>query len=89
MFVIPQDFSSTEDGADKLYVIVEYTIKGYNGVKTPMKNTVYQKLEKNFVQGKAYTINLTIGLTPIEFNAAVTDWVDAKNPINDIPVTWN
>lgn len=46
--------------ADKLYVIVEYTIKYYNGVTTPMKNTVYQKLEKNFEQGKAYTLNLTL-----------------------------
>lgn len=46
--------------ADKFYVIVEYTIKDYNGVTTPMKNTVYQKLEKNFEQGKAYTLNLTL-----------------------------
>lgn len=46
--------------ADKLYVIVEYTIKDYNGVTTPMKNTVYQKLEKNFERGKAYTLNLTL-----------------------------
>ena len=46
--------------ADKFYVIVEYTIKDYNGVTTPMKNTVYQKLEKNFGRGKAYTLNLTL-----------------------------
>lgn len=46
--------------ADKFYVIVEYTIKDYSGVTTPMKNTVYQKLEKNFEQGKAYTLNLTL-----------------------------
>ena len=45
---------------NKFYVIVEYTIKDYNGVTTPMKNTVYQKLEKNFEQGKAYTLNLTL-----------------------------
>ena len=45
---------------DKFYVIVEYTIKDYNGVTTPMKNTVYQKLEKNFERGKAYTLNLTL-----------------------------
>ena len=87
LFVIPQNFSASE--TDKLYVIVEYTIKGYNGVTTPMTNTVSSQIVKNFEQGKAYTINLTIGLTPIEFDAAVTDWVDAKNPNNDIPVTWN
>ena len=87
LFVIPQNFSASE--TDKLYVIVEYTIKGYNGVTTEMKSTVSSQIVKNFEQGKAYTINLTIGLTPIEFDAAVTDWVDAKNPNNDIPVTWN
>lgn len=86
LFVIPQNFSAS--AADKLYVIVEYTIKGYNGVPTPMKNTVCQKLEQEFKQGKAYTINLTIGLTPIEFDAEVTGW----DPTNGTPIdidSWN
>lgn len=86
LFVIPQKFSAP--ATDNLYVIVEYTIEGYNGVTTSMKNTVYQKLEKNFEQGNAYTINLTIGLTPIEFDAAVTDW----EPTNGTPIdinSWN
>ena len=87
LFVIPQDFSQKTSGADELYVIVEYTIQ--TGTTALMTSKVYQKIDKNFEQGKAYTINLTIGLTPIEFDAAVTDWVDAKNPNNDIPVTWN
>ena len=85
LFVIPQDFSATATG--KLYVIVEYTIKGYNGVTTPMTNTVYQKLEKNFEQGKAYTINLTLGLTPIEFDVTTVEgWTDInQGEIN----SWN
>ena len=87
LFVIPQDFSKTEANADKLYVIVEYTIKDYNGVTTPMKNTVYQKLEKNFEQGKAYTLNLTLGLTPIEFDVTTVEgWTDTnQGEIN----SWN
>lgn len=72
LFVIPQKFSAT--AADKLYVIVEYTIEGYKGITTPMKNTVYKQLDNEFEQGKAYTINLTIGLTPIEFDAEVAEW---------------
>lgn len=85
LFVIPQDFSAS--ATDKLYVIVEYTIKGYNGVTTPMTNTVYQKLEKNFEQGKAYTINLTLGLTPIEFDVTTVEgWGDInQGEIN----SWN
>ena len=85
LFVIPQKFSAP--ATDKLYVIVEYTIEGYNGVTTPMTNKVYKQLEKNFEQGKAYTINLTIGLTPIEFNAAVTDWEPKDG--SSIDASWN
>lgn len=72
LFVIPQDFSKTEAGADQLYVIVTYTIK-YDGVTEPIKNTVYKQLIKKFEPGTAYVINLTLGL-PIEFDATVTEW---------------
>ena len=71
LFVIPQDFSATATG--KLYVIVEYTIKNYNGVTATMTNKVYKKLVKNFEQGQAYTINLTLGLTPIEFDVTTVE----------------
>lgn len=91
LFVIPQDFSkSTAEGgtkADELYVIVDYTISYTNGATATMKNTVYQKLEKNFEQGKAYTLNLTLGLTPIEFDVTtVQGWTDTnQGEIN----SWN
>ena len=81
LFVIPQDFSQKTSGADELYVIVEYTIQ--TGTTATMTSKVYQKIEKNFEQGKAYTINLTIGLTPIDFDATVTPWtVDDNDNIN-------
>ena len=72
LFVIPQDFSKTEENADALYVIVEYTIQ--TGTTATMTSRVSSQIKKNFEQGKAYMINLTIGLTPIEFDADVTDW---------------
>lgn len=86
LFVIPQDFSTGKE----LYVIVDYTIN-YTSVdpstiKT-MKYTVSRQIEKNFLQGKAYKINLSIGLTPIEFNADVKDW-DPKEG-ESIDVSWN
>lgn len=74
LFVIPQDFSKTTEGADKLYVIVEYTIT-YNDGKT-QTNKVYRQLKQNFLQGKAYMLNMTIGL-PIEFDVTVVEgWGD-------------
>ena len=93
LFVIPQDFSkSTAEGgtkADKLFVIVEYTIKYTNHINSEMAemtSTVSSPIEKNFEQGKAYMINLTIGLTPIEFNVTtVEDWTNGGKD----DITWN
>lgn len=79
LFVIPQKFSAP--ATDQLYVIVEYTITYSDN--TTVKTKVCKQLEKEFLQGKAYTINLTIGLTPIEFNATVDGWGD----IEDYPIT--
>ena len=85
LFVIPQDFSQKTSGADELYVIVEYTIQ--TGTTALMTSKVYQKIDKNFEQGKAYTINLTIGLTPIEFDVTTVEgWTDTnQGKIN----SWN
>lgn len=84
LFVIPQDFSKTTPGADALYVIVEYTIK--TGTTETMTSKVCKQLNWEFKQGKAYTINLTIGLTPIEFDADVTPWTDGTNTNIDIDI---
>lgn len=83
LFVIPQNFSAT--ATDKLYVIVEYTIK-YEDEKT-MTNKVSSQLKLNFEQGKAYTLNLTLGLTPIEFDVTTVEgWTDNnQSEIN----SWN
>lgn len=76
LFVIPQDFKekTTENpDVDELYIIVQYTIK-YNG-GGEQTNTVYKQIKKDFKQGKAYMLNLTIGL-PIEFDVNVDNGVD-------------
>lgn len=78
LFVIPQDFSDA--GTDKLYVIVEYTITYTSGVLATVTNRVYKQLKQKFEPGKAYMINLTLGL-PIEFDADVTTW-DIDTPID-------
>lgn len=72
LFVIPQKFKT---GTDKLYVIVTYTITYKNDTQNPITNTVYKQLSNDFEPGKAYMINLTLGL-PIEFDADVTTWGD-------------
>lgn len=88
LFVIPQDFSKA---GNTLYVIVEYTIqytgvKGSDGQPATLTNKVCKQLSHNFEQGKAYTINLTIG-RPIDFDvdAEITPWVDGTT-IPEIPM---
>lgn len=71
LFVIPQDFS----GTDELYVYVEYTIN-YGGTTGSVTNKVYKQIKKHFLQGNAYMLNLTLGL-PIEFDVDVTGGVNA------------
>lgn len=81
LFVIPQDFSSLEPDANKLYVIVEYSIQ-YNGISDVFTNKVSKQINRKFDQGKAYTINLTIG-RPIDFDVnVVTDW----DPTDGTPI---
>lgn len=77
LFVIPQKFKT---GTDKLYVIVTYTITYKNDTQNPITNTVYKQLSNDFEPGKAYMINLTLGL-PIEFDATVTAW-ELDTPID-------
>ena len=85
LFVIPQNFSQKTTSADALYVIVDYTITYSDG--TTVKTKVYKQLEWDFEQGKAYTFNLTLGLTPIEFDVTtVQGWTDtSQGEIN----SWN
>lgn len=84
LFVIPQDFSAT--ATDKLFVVVEYTVQ--TAGTAVLYNKVTKPIITKFDQGKAYMINLTIGLTPIEFDVdVVTDWdtTDGGITIN----SWN
>lgn len=81
LFVIPQDFSKDKPAegpdVDELYVIVKYTITYKDGKE--QTNKVYKQIKKHFLQGKAYRLNLTIGL-PIEFDVdVVEDWGTEDN----------
>lgn len=77
LFVIPQDFSKDktkqDPNVDELYIIVQYTIT-YDNNGGEQINTVYKRIKKDFKQGKAYMLNLTIGL-PIEFDVDLTEGV--------------
>lgn len=87
LFVIPQNFSKDktkqDPNVDELYIIVQYTINYDGGGE--QTNTVYKQIKKDFKQGKAYKINLTIGL-PIEFDVNVDNGVDDWGPEDGINI---
>lgn len=97
LFVIPQDFSQTKTeenpNVDELYVIVEYTIHYQDGKE--QTNKVYKQIKRHFLQGKAYNLNLTLGL-PIEFDvdvnsvgAGVDGWEAPEDGTGDINIGSN
>ena len=77
LFVIPQDFSQETENPNKLFVVVEYTVK--TGATEEVMSKVSKQITTNFLQGKAYLINLTLGLTPIEFDVTTVEgWTDTN-----------
>lgn len=88
LFVIPQNFSDTDGKGDKLYVIVEYDVTYNSGTKTTIHNKVYKQIKKNFEQGTAYMLNLTIGL-PIEFDVDITSGVEGWGTDEEINIGSN
>lgn len=77
LFVIPQDFSQETENPNKLFVVVEYTVK--TGATEEVMSKVSKQITKNFLQGKAYLINLSLGLTPIEFDVTTVEgWTDTN-----------
>lgn len=85
LFVIPQNFSQETENANKLFVVVEYTVK--TGETEELKSKVSKQITTNFLQGNAYTFKLTLGLTPIEFDVTTVEgWTDTnQGEIN----SWN
>lgn len=99
LFVIPQDFSKNkiegQPDPDELYVIVEYTIHYQDEDGKEQTNKVYKQIKRHFLQGKAYNLNLTLGL-PIEFDvdvnsvgAGVDGWETPDDGTGDINIGSN
>ncbi len=67
LMIIPQNFSSAA-----MYVYVEYTVTttdaGNTSNKSEITNYISKKAPINFEQGKAYTINLVLGMNSVDLN---------------------
>ncbi len=86
--VIPQTF----DNNSSLYVYIEYEVETTDNTATDnsskITNYISKKVElpnNKLEAGKAYTLNLVLGMTTVKLSTDITDW-DTKTNVNvDLP----
>ena len=91
MMIIPQDLRS--DGF-RVYVEYDVVTKADWESETPsssdhiLTNTVTTKnVQVDFESGKAYTLNLQLGMTSAKISASVEPWYNSEsNPVTDTTV---
>lgn len=95
IMIIPQDLNT--DGA-KFYVYVEYDVitlddaigfdganATYNDLKSKITNHISTPVSINFESGKAYSLNLQLGMTSVKVEASVTAWPTEIGSSVDVP----
>lgn len=93
LMIIPQNFVGKG-----FNVYVEYDVitldanigynganAGYNDLKSKVTNHISKPIEINFESGKAYTLNLQLGMTSVKVTADVETWKDGGNTAVDLP----
>ena len=96
MMIIPQDLSATAaDQGFRVYVEYDVVTKADWESETPsssdhiLTNKVTTKnVQVNFQSGKAYTLNLQLGMTSAKISATAEDWgtpsdTSVNNPANN------
>ena len=83
LFIAPQNLTDAK-------MVITYKVATTDPSSAANSSTITNVIEKeigvNFESGKAYTLNLLIGMKTVELSAEVTDWVDASSPAQiDIP----
>ena len=90
LMVIPQDFSASSEtySTQKLYVCIEYTVKTTDPNRedelnnSEIKNIITTEAPINFESGKAYSINLCLGMTSVKLEATVAEWQEKNEEVN-------
>lgn len=85
LMVIPQDFTSNGFPIEVVYTV---TTKDNNveGGEVTTTNTIKKTVNVNFEAGKAYSLQLLLGLTDVKTSATVGTWEnEGKDTIIDLP----
>ena len=86
IMVIPQNLSSAG-----FFVYVEYDVVTIDESLTDKLSVVTNHISKkvdglNFKSGKAYTLNLQLGMTSVKVTASVDNWNDVSGTNVDLPI---
>ena len=92
VMIIPQDFGNYDDDDQAnntpLYVYVEYdviTADNNVGGTSTVTNHITKPIQINFESGKAYKLNLQLGMTSVKVTASVDTWKNAADTAVDLP----
>lgn len=91
IMIIPQNFVGSG-----FVVYVDYDVitmdtnigndgNTYDGLKSKVTNHISTPIEIDFQSGKAYKLNLQLGMTSVKVTADVDPWVDAADSNVDLP----
>lgn len=96
IMIIPQDFTGSNSA---FYVYVEYDVitkdtnlgneenAEYSALKSKITNHISTQVSNiNFQSGKAYTLNLQLGMTSVKVTANVDGWGDATGTEVNLPI---
>ena len=82
IMIIPQDFTNEFTDGYKVYIEYDVVTTGDNALGSSDASTVTNRilsdlaLTTDFESGKAYTLNIYLGMTSVKFDVVVEDWVD-------------
>lgn len=87
MMIIPQDFTSGDTSTGfRIYVeydvVTQLSTNTDNAILTENKITT-KDVKINFQSGKAYTINLQLGMTSVKVGAGVEEWTSDSNAMTN------
>lgn len=85
VMIIPKDKSMTQQ--IKVTYTVTTTDANLEGGNSVITNTITsEEFGIDFLQGKAYTFSLHLGLNSVKFTASVSDWVDGGDIAVNVPM---
>lgn len=88
--LIPQDLSATGTNQN-ITIVIDYDVKTLDANLAAGMSSVNNRITKvisgiNFQSGKAYTLNLVLGMNSVDINATVADWGAGANHTVDLPI---